>query len=168
MRARGAVPATIAVLAGVPHVGLTGEQLQALAAKCVPAATPAGRPRRASPAPPCLQRTCTFRASPPCCKAAAPPGSSGPSRVQQAFAGSAVFQGFFGFSNSSVKTLRAPGGPRRARPRGATWRTSWRSAWTGPLRCRPRCCWRTARASPSLSPEARVTPAADGRHWPPV
>lgn len=35
VRAHGAVPATVAVLAGVPHVGLSAEQLQALASGCV-------------------------------------------------------------------------------------------------------------------------------------
>ena len=33
VRARGAVPATVAVLGGVPRVGLTDEQLQALASR---------------------------------------------------------------------------------------------------------------------------------------
>ena len=34
VRAHGGVPATVAVLAGVPHVGLRDEQLQALASRC--------------------------------------------------------------------------------------------------------------------------------------
>ena len=34
MRQHGATPATIAILSGVPHIGLTGAELELLASRC--------------------------------------------------------------------------------------------------------------------------------------
>lgn len=36
VRANGATPATIAIIQGVPHVGLTQEELHLIAEECVP------------------------------------------------------------------------------------------------------------------------------------
>lgn len=40
VRANGATPATIAIIQGVPHVGLTQEELHLIAEECVQRATP--------------------------------------------------------------------------------------------------------------------------------
>lgn len=147
VRAHGAVPATIAVLGGVPHVGLTpaqastglGDGCCAVGCTCEAAvgadgyvgskhcassaATPLLRPQLQMPPAVCI----ISAGLPP------PPPSLLPS--------------WSAWHGRAPACARCPAGT-------CPWSAPW--AWTEQPRCPPPCCWRHGRASLCLLPAVRL------------